>query len=84
MPRISVHLPDDLYREVKALGLSASALLREAVRAELRRRQALEAADEWPAELGAEPGEATAEEEAVAEALVRRTVRPGDVESTPG
>lgn len=78
MPRISVHLPDDLYREVKALNLSASALLREAVRVELRRRQALQAADEWPAELDAEPGEAAAE------ALVRRPVRPGEVESTPG
>ena len=36
MPRLHVHLPDDLYQIVKERQLPASKLLQEAVRAERR------------------------------------------------
>jgi len=79
MPRMQVYLPDDLYREVKDLGLPASELLQEAVRVEVRRRQILAATDEYLAELIAEVGEPTPEEAAAADALVRRLRRRHDV-----
>ena len=71
---MQVYLPEDLYREVKDLGLPASELLQEAVRVEVRRRRILKATDEYLAELTAEVGEPTPEEAAAAEALIRRIV----------
>lgn len=75
---MQVYLPDDLYREVKARGLKASALLQEAVRAELRRAELNAEADRYVDELVAEFGEPTPEDEAWAEALARRV--SGDAE----
>jgi post-segregation antitoxin (ccd killing protein) len=57
MPRVQVYLPDDLYDELKRRNLPASELLQVAVRAELERRQALDATGEYLAELAAEVGE---------------------------
>ena len=69
---MQVYLPEDLYRLVKELGLPASELLQDAVRVEARRRQLLAATDEYLAELIAEVGEPSAEDEAWAKALVDR------------
>lgn len=79
---MQVYLPDDLYREVKELGLSASELLQNAVRVEARRRRLLEATDEYLAELTAEIGEPSPEAMARAEALVNRLV--GHLERAAG
>lgn len=72
MPRLQVYLPDDLYHALKAHGLPASELLQQAVRAELERRGALHAGDEYLAELGDEVGEPTARQMSRADAITRR------------
>lgn len=72
MPRLHVHLPDDLYQIVKERQLSASKLLQKAIRAERCRQAALKETDRYLAELFAELGEPSAENWAQAEALVRR------------
>lgn len=71
---MQVYLPEDLYREVKELGLSASELLQNAVRVEARRRHLVAATDEYLAELDAEIGEPGPQAVARAEALVDRIV----------
>jgi hypothetical protein len=78
MPRMQVYLPNDLHRAVKAHGLSASELLQEAVRVELRRRELLESADEYLSELLDEVGQPSPEETARAQAIARRLVRRAD------
>lgn len=72
MPRMQVYLPDDLYRAVKERELPASALLQEAVAAELRRVELNEQADAYLEELIAEVGEPSARERARADAIARR------------
>ncbi len=75
MPRMQVYLPDDLYAEVKARALPASELLQAAVRAEIRRRDLLEATAAYREELAAEVRPATAAEREGAEILARRVDR---------
>jgi post-segregation antitoxin (ccd killing protein) len=82
MPRMQVYLPDELHRAVKELDLSASELLQEAVRAELRRRELIEEAGRYVAELIEEVGEPSAEALARAEALSRRMRRQGPARAT--
>ncbi len=72
MPRLQVYLPDDLYDELKRRDLPASELLQVAVRAELERRDALDATEDYLAELSAEVGEPSARQQAHADAIVRR------------
>jgi post-segregation antitoxin (ccd killing protein) len=72
MPRMQVYLPEELHRAVKELGLPASELLQDAIRAELDRRRALDESDRYIAELLAEVGEPGREAKARAEALVQR------------
>jgi post-segregation antitoxin (ccd killing protein) len=72
MPRVQVYLPDDLYDELKRRDLPASELLQVAVRAEVERRQTLDATDEYLAELAAEVGEPNRRQQVQAEAIVRR------------
>ncbi len=72
MPRMQVYLPDDLYRAVKERGLPASELLQQAVRVELRRRELLEATDDYLSDLLEEVGTPTGEETVRARALARR------------
>ena len=62
MPRVQVYLPNDLYDELERRDLPASELLQVAVRAEVQRRQALDATHGYLAELAAEVGEPTARE----------------------
>ena len=72
MPRLQVYLPDDLYDELKRRDLPASELLQIAVRAELERRDVLDATDEYLTELAAEVGEPTERQQSRADAIVRR------------
>jgi hypothetical protein len=72
MPRLQVYLPDDLYDELKRRELPASELLQVAVRAELERRDVLDATDDYLTKLAAEVGEPTARQQARADAIVRR------------
>ena len=72
MPRMQVYLPDELYQAVKERGLPASELLQRAVRAEIERRDALDAADQYLAELDAEVGAPSPRQVARAEALACR------------
>lgn len=72
MPRVQVYLPDELYNELKQRDLPASELLQVAVRAEVERRQALDATEQYLAELEAEVGDPTARQRTRAEAIARR------------
>jgi hypothetical protein len=72
MPRIQVYLPDDLYEALKSRGLPASELLQQAVRAELERRHALDAVDEYLSDLGDEVGEPSGRQLSRAEAITQR------------
>lgn len=72
MPRLQVYLPDDLYQELKSRDLPASELLQEAVRAELERRAALEATDDYLTALAGDVGEPTPRQQSRADAIVRR------------
>ena len=71
MPRVQVYLPDDLYEQLKRRGLPASELLQVAVRAELERREALDATDVYLTELAAEVGEPGPRQHSHADAIVR-------------
>lgn len=72
MPRMQVYLPDDLYRLLKERGLPASELLQQAIRAEVERRDALEAVEAYLAELTDDVGAPSARQRAAADALARR------------
>jgi post-segregation antitoxin (ccd killing protein) len=78
MPRMQVYLPDHLYQAVKERGLAASELLQEAIRIELRRRELVEASDDYLNELLDEVGQPSSEETARAQAIARRLVRRAD------
>ncbi len=72
MPRLQVYLPDELYDALKRRDLPASELLQEAVRAELERRDALDATDEYLTALAHEVGEPTQRQLSRADAIARR------------
>jgi len=68
---MQVYLPDELYAEIKQRKLPASELLQEAVRAEIRRQELIDAADEYLQELIEEFGEPAPEDIAWAEDVAR-------------
>ena len=74
---MQVYLPEELYVAVKEYSMPASKLLQDAVRTDLRRRELIEGARDYLAELIDEVGEPSAEEFAAAEAL-SRVIRRGD------
>lgn len=67
-----MYLPDDLYAALKSRGLPASELLQQAVRAEVERRDAIDAVDEYLNDLGEEVGEPTVRQRSRAEAVTQR------------
>ena len=69
---MQIYLPEELYAELKRRKLPASELLQTAVRAEIRRLELADAADEYLQELIAEVGEPSPEELAWAEDFVAR------------
>ena len=72
---MQVYLPDDLYKEVKEQKLPASALLQDAVRVEVRRRELIQAGEEYLAELRAEVGPSTPQSKAWARGIVDQAMR---------
>ena len=72
MPRMQIYLPDELYAEVKARKLRVSELLQQAIRAELRREEQIQAMAEFVQETIREYGEPSAEELAEAEEFAAR------------
>ena len=76
---MQVYLPDELYVAVKEYNMPASKLLQDAVRTDLRRRELIEGARGYLAELIDEVGEPSAEELAAAEAL-SSVIRRGDTD----
>ncbi len=71
MPRVQVYLPDSLYAELKSRDLPASELLQVAVRAEIERRDALDATDDYLADLASDVGTPSTRDRARARAIVR-------------
>ncbi len=74
---MQVYLPTELYVAVKEYNMPASKLLQDAVRTDLRRRELIEGARRYLAELIDEVGEPSPEELAAAEALSRAIRRDG-------
>ena len=72
MPRVQVYLPDHLYAELKKRDLPASELLQIALRAEIERREAMDATDQYLADLAAEVGAPSERDRARARRIVRR------------
>lgn len=76
---MQVYLPTKLYEIVKECGLSASELLQEAVRGEMRRRKLESASLSYTDELAAQVGQPTPRERAraveVAQRIAGRTKR---------
>lgn len=75
MARIQIYLPDALYEQVKSRELPASELLQKAVRAELRRLELHAEADRYLAELVAEVGPPSAEDQTQAAVVASRLGR---------
>jgi hypothetical protein len=69
---MQVYLPADLYEMVKERRLSASELLQEAVRTEVRRQKLQSASKRYTADLAEEIGQPTPRERARAVAVARR------------
>lgn len=69
---MQVYLPADLYAMVKERGLSASELLQEAVRTEVRRQKLQSASKRYTADLAEEIGQPAPRERARAVAVARR------------
>ena len=55
MPKVSVYLPDELYRAARAAGLSISALTQRAVERSLK----VARTDEWVERVGTRPARVT-------------------------
>jgi hypothetical protein len=72
MPRMQVYLPADLYEIVKEGRLSASELLQEAVRTEMRRRKLRAASRRYTTELAAQVGQPAPRQRARAVAVAQR------------
>jgi post-segregation antitoxin (ccd killing protein) len=71
---MQVYLPDDLYEQVKTRHLSASELLQEAVRAEVRRQDLLVETDAYLADLLNEVGQPSQQKRARAQEPPRRPI----------
>jgi len=74
--RVNISLPDDLRRRAKEAGLNLSKITREAILAEFDRRAKIAALDEYLAELEAELGPISPEDQARADALVDSVYGP--------
>jgi post-segregation antitoxin (ccd killing protein) len=72
MARVNISIPDDIHRLAKEAGLNISQLASKAIVDELDRRAKIAALDEYLAELDAEMGPVSAEDQARADAWVGR------------
>jgi hypothetical protein len=82
MTNITLDLPEEVHRALKELDISASDLLVDAARAEIRRRALLEETDCYLTELAESVGEPSPEGLARAQVLALR-VLAGDTSGTP-
>jgi hypothetical protein len=73
---MNISLPDDLVRRAKEAGLNVSKLTRDAIVAELERLAKIAAVDEYLAELEAELGPISKEEQERAEAWAEEVFGP--------
>lgn len=76
MARVSVTMPDELYREARQAGLVISRLAQQAVAAELARRSKITQLDTYLADLEAELGPTKESERAEARAWADRALGP--------
>lgn len=78
MARMNISLPDDLVRRAKETGVNVSHLARKALEEEFDRLDKIAAVDQYLAEVEAEQGPITPEEEARAQAFYERIYGPGE------
>lgn len=76
MDRVNISIPDGLLRRAKEAGLNISKLARNAIEEELERLEKIAALDRYLAELEAQVGPISPEEEAQAQALMERIYGP--------
>jgi len=76
MDRVNISIPEELHRRAKDAGLNISKLARSAIVEELERLAKIAAAEQYLAELEAELGPPSAEEEAEAEAWGNKLFGP--------
>lgn len=76
MGRMNISIPDELQRRAKEAGLNVSKLTRDAIIEELERLAKIAAVDRYLDELEAELGPISEEEQARADAWVKRMLDP--------
>lgn len=74
MTRVNISIPDELHRRAKEAGLNVSKLARHAIVEELERLAKIAAVDEYLAELEAELGPVSPEEQARADAWLKQVM----------
>ncbi len=77
MARVSIMMPDELYRQAKSAGLNISQLAQGAVTAELTRLAKVAELDAYLAQLDAELGPTTESERSEASAWAEGLLGPG-------
>lgn len=75
MGRLQVYLPDELQREMRSRGLSASRLLQDALQREIRHAELEKAVDRYLRQLDKQLGPVTDAEKADAEAWADRVAK---------
>jgi hypothetical protein len=78
MARVNVSIPDELHRRAKEAGLNVSKLTRDAILQELDRRAKIAAMEEYLDELEGELGPISPEDQARADAYLRRMMGAAD------
>ena len=78
MARVNVSIPDELHRRAKEAGLNISRLTRHAILEELERLAKIAAVDKYLAELEAELGPISPEEQARADAWLKQMIDTAD------
>lgn len=78
MARVNITVPDALVARARALGLNVSQAAAQGITEELDRREKTAALDLWLAEIDAQRGPATAQEEADAVAWADEVFGPAD------
>ena len=82
MARVNITIPDELLAQAREAGLNVSKLAAAALAEELDRRSKIRALEEYLAELDAELGPMTPEEEAAGKAWAERVFGPLEIDGT--
>ena len=78
MDRVNISIPEELHRRAKEAGLNISKLTRDAIIDELERRAKIVELEKYLAEMDAELGPISEEDQARADAWVERMLNPLD------